>query len=106
MFFLKKKISSRYLFIELAARACLICILASNDVPLVRLTFLFYGWPSTIVHDRYRTRTSTRLDTLPLLWIGLIVNLYFPELVPLSAAVLGATLGYETFGCSIGSINF
>ena len=31
--------------------------------------------------------------TLPLLWVGLIVNLYL-ELVPLSAAVLGATLGY------------
>ena len=31
--------------------------------------------------------------TLPLLWIGLIVNLYL-EIVPLSAAVLGATLGY------------
>ena len=32
--------------------------------------------------------------TLPLLWTGLIVNLYL-ELVPLSAAVLGATLGYS-----------
>ena len=43
-FFCKKKISSRYLFIELAACACfLICILVSND-NLVRLTlFCFMG---------------------------------------------------------------
>ena len=105
-FFCNKKISSRYLFIELAACACFFtCILASND-NLVRIT-LFCFMVGLLLSSTIDIEHGLLPDqiTLPLLWIGLIVNLYL-ELVPLSAAVLGATLGYVTFGCSFGSINF
>tara|TARA_A100001035_G_scaffold198937_1_gene159506 strand:- start:432 stop:1208 length:777 start_codon:yes stop_codon:yes gene_type:complete len=93
-FFCNKKISSRYLFIELAACACfLTCILASND-NLVRIT-LFCFLVGLLLSSTIDIEHGLLPDqiTLPLLWLGLIVNLYL-ELVPLSAAVLGATLGY------------
>ncbi len=93
-FFCNKKIPSRYLFIELAACACfLICILASNN-NLVRLT-LFCFMVGLLLLSTIDIEHGLLPDkiTLPLLWIGLIVNLYL-EIVPLSAAVLGATLGY------------
>ena len=93
-FFCKKKISRRYLFIELAACACcLICILASND-NLVRITLFGFmvGLLLLSIIDIEHGLLPDQI-TLPLLWIGLIVNLYL-EIVPLSAAVLGATLGY------------
>ena len=93
-FFCNKKISCRYLFIELAACACfLICILASNDNS-VRIT-LFFFMVGLLLLSTIDIEHGLLPDqiTLPLLWIGLIVNLYL-EIVPLSAAVLGATLGY------------
>ena len=93
-FFCNKKISSRYLFIELAACACfLICILASNE-NLVRIT-LFCFMVALLLLSTIDIERGLLPDqiTLPLLWTGLIVNLYL-EIVPLSAAVLGATLGY------------
>ena len=93
-FFCNKKISSRYLFIELAACACfLTCILASND-NLVRIT-LFCFMIGLLLSSTIDIEHGLLPDqiTLPLLWTGLIVNLYL-ELVPLRDAVLGATLGY------------
>ena len=95
-FFCNKKISSRYLFIELAACACfLTCILASND-NLVRIT-LFCFMIGLLLSSTIDIEHGLLPDqiTLPLLWTGLIVNLYL-ELVPLGAAVLGATLGYTS----------
>ena len=95
-FFCNKKISSRYLLIELAACACFFtCILASND-NLVRITLFCFmvGLLLSSVIDIEHGLLPDQI-TLPLLWIGLIVNLYL-ELVPLSAAVLGATLGYTS----------
>ena len=93
-FFCNEKISSRYLFIELTACVCfLICILASND-NLVRITLFGFmvGLLLLSIIDIEHGLLPDQI-TLPLLWIGLIVNLYL-EIVPLSAAVLGATLGY------------
>ena len=95
-FFCNKKISSRYLLIELAACACfLTCVLASND-NLVRI-ILFFFMVCLLLLSTIDIEHGLLPDqiTLPLLWIGLIVNLYL-ELVPLSAAVLGATLGYTS----------
>ena len=93
-FFCNKKISSRYLLIELAACACfLTCVVASND-NLVRIT-LFCLMVGLLLSSTIDIEHGILPDqiTLPLLWTGLMVNLYL-ELVPLSAAVLGATLGY------------
>ena len=95
-FFCNKKISSRYLFIELAACACFFtCVLASND-NLVRIT-LFCFMVGLLLSSTIDIEHGLLPDqiTLPLLWAGLLVNLYL-DLVPLSAAVLGAILGYAS----------
>ena len=95
-FFCNKKISSRYLLIELAACACfLTCVLASND-NLVRI-ILFFFLVGLLLLSTIDIEHGLLPDqiTLPLLWVGLVVNLHL-ELVPLSAAVLGATLGYTS----------
>lgn len=95
-FFCNKKISSRYLLIELAACACfLTCVLASND-NLVRI-ILFFFMLCLLLLSTIDIEHGLLPDqiTLPLLWVGLVVNLHL-ELVPLSAAVLGATLGYTS----------
>ena len=81
---------------ELAACACfLTCVLASND-NLVRIT-LFCFMVGLLLSSTIDIEHGLLPDqiTLPLLWTGLIVNLYL-ELVPLGAAVLGAILGYAS----------
>ena len=93
-FFCNKKISSRYPVIELAACACfLTCVLATNDT-LVRIALFCFmvGLLLSSVIDIEHGILPDQI-TLPLLWTGLLVNLYL-DLVSLSAAVLGAALGY------------
>ena len=104
-FFCKKKISSRYLFIELAACACfLICILASND-NLVESLFSVLWLVFCYCPHRYRTRTSARSDYAPTL-----MDRTNRQLVSRNSAFeccrSWSHLGYVSLWLLFGSINF
>ncbi|NCX93555.1 MAG: prepilin peptidase [Gammaproteobacteria bacterium] len=60
-------------------------------------TVMIYGWFLIVLSfwDAY-THELPDLFTLPLLWLGLLINT-FQGFVPLNEAVLGAAFGYGSF---------
>lgn len=90
----KQKISLRYPFIELlTAIFSLLCIyyFGANSKGFTSVVFIWFLIALTFID--FDTQLLPDNLTLPLLWLGLIVNLQ-TIFVPISDAVIGAIVGY------------
>lgn len=90
----KQKISLRYPFIELLTAAfSLLCIyyFGANSKGFTAVVFIWFLIALTFID--FDTQLLPDNLTLPLLWLGLVVNLQ-TTFVPISDAVLGAIVGY------------
>lgn len=89
-----KKISTRYVFIELLAVIQTLAVLLVFKEDLLIFTSLILIWTLTALTfidlDSYLLPDTI---TLPLLWVGLLVNIN-STFASLSSAVLGAVIGY------------
>ncbi|CNE84902.1 prepilin peptidase [Yersinia similis] len=89
-----KKISIRYLFIEILAVIQTLLVLMIFQEDLLICTSLVLIWTLTaLAFIDFDTYLLPDCITIPLLWLGLLINIdtFF---TPLSSAVLGAVSGY------------
>lgn len=90
------RISWRYPIVELLSAVLSVVVVWHFGVSLAALAALAFTWAlialAVIDIDRQILPDSI---TLPLLWAGLLLNLYpYPLFAPLSSAVIGAAAGY------------
>lgn len=87
-------ISVRYPLVEIATALLSLVIIAYFGASYLSLALLFFTW---ILISLTMIDADTQLlpdsMTLPLLWLGLIVN-YYEMIVPLGSALWGAIWGY------------
>ncbi|MFQ5994711.1 MAG: prepilin peptidase [Acidiferrobacterales bacterium] len=89
-------ISWRYPIVELFAAAVSMIVIWHFGVTTASLAALGFSWALiTLAVIDLDHQILPDAITLPLLWVGLIVNLYpRPMFVPLGSAVIGAVAGY------------
>lgn len=93
----KNKISIRYPLIEIVSGISVVIVAYYFGVSTQTLFALFLTW-SLIALSMIDFDTQYLPDDiiLPLLWLGIIVNI-FEEFIDLESSVLGAIMGYGTF---------
>ena len=90
----KAKISMRYPVVEVLTAALTLAVVATLGFTWLAGAALVFTWTMiALTFIDYDTQLLPDQITLPLLWVGLIVNLQ-GGFVGLSAAVVGALLGY------------
>ncbi len=91
----KTNISARYPGIELLTALCSVAVVAVYGFTGFGLLACVYTW-MLIALDfiDYDTKLLPDQMTYPLLWLGLIANGFFPGIVSLADAVVGAIAGY------------
>ncbi|WP_181811536.1 prepilin peptidase [Yersinia pseudotuberculosis] len=89
-----KKISTRYLFIEVLAVIQTLLVLMIFKEDLLICTSLVLIWSLTaLAFIDFDTYLLPDCMTIPLLWLGLLINID-TVFAPLTSAVLGAVSGY------------
>ncbi len=88
-------ISARYPFVELLTCVASLMVVATLGYTWIGLAGLAFTWAIiTLAFIDFDTQLLPDQITLPLLWLGLIVNLASGGFIDLSSAVVGAIAGY------------
>jgi leader peptidase (prepilin peptidase) / N-methyltransferase len=88
------RISMRYPSVELLTGICTLLVIAHFSYSWLALWAVLFTWTLiALTFIDYDTKLLPDNLTLPLLWLGLLVNLS-GALVPLTDAVIGAVCGY------------
>jgi leader peptidase (prepilin peptidase) / N-methyltransferase len=91
----KTPISFRYPAIELLTALCSVVVILTFGFSVFGLMACLYTWMLlALTFIDYDTKLLPDQITYPLLWLGLIANGFFPGIVSLQDAVIGAIAGY------------
>jgi leader peptidase (prepilin peptidase)/N-methyltransferase len=98
----KTGISARYPIVEALTGVVSVMVAAHFGLSLATLAALIFAWAViTLSLIDFDTRLLPDAITLPILWIGIMVNLA-DTIVPLEDAIIGAVAGY----LSLWSVSF